>query len=120
MHMVSLSCANPMPIITSIYAAICALMLIVMTLDVARLRRKHGVALQGLGTNKHLKRAIRVHGNFAEHVPISLLLILLMEQLGLAAVYLHAFGITLLIARLSHCLALKQSSGPTLPRTLGV
>lgn len=61
-----------------------------------------------------------MHGNFAEHVPLSLLLILLMEQLGLAAVYLHAFGITLLIARLSHWLALKQSSGPTLPRTLGV
>lgn len=73
-----------------------------------------------MGTNKHVHRASRIHGNFAEYVPFTLLLMLLLELRGLERTWLLVAGGTLLVARLLHWWGLKISSGATLQRQGGV
>ncbi len=109
-----------MPEITAAVAAVCALMLVAMSADVAYQRSHHKVALQGLGENKHVTRAVRAHGNYTEHVPLALVLLLLLELRGTPPAMLVIAGSLLVVARLSHWFGLKTSSGPTPWRLFGV
>ena len=65
------------------YAALLALMYIYLAIRVMMARRDAGVSI-GSGGNRMLERRIRVHGNFAEYVPIALILLVLMEMRGSA------------------------------------
>jgi uncharacterized membrane protein YecN with MAPEG domain len=56
----------------------------------------------GHGGEPILERAIRVHSNFAEYVPFSLLLIYLLENATRTAVWSHILCIALVIGRVSH------------------
>jgi uncharacterized protein len=93
--------------VTSFYAALLALLFCVLALRVLRLRVQLGVTL-GDGGHAHLQRAVRAHGNFAEFVPLALLLLLLLELSSLPAAYLHGYGGLLLLARLLHALGVSQ------------
>jgi uncharacterized membrane protein YecN with MAPEG domain len=64
--------------VTSTYAALLALLFIALSVRTVRLRATLKIAL-GDGGNERLLRANRVHGNFAEYVPITLLVSLLLE-----------------------------------------
>src|SRR5690606_19865103 len=59
--------------IWTIYAALLSLFFAFLTFRTIRLRQRYRVSL-GHGKNLLLMRAIRVHGNFAEYVPLGLLL----------------------------------------------
>lgn len=109
-----------MPEITSVTAAVCALLFVAMSADTARLRFQHKVPLQGLGDNKHVNRSMRIHGNFAEYVPLALVQLLLLELWGVPDAALGVIGASLVVARVSHWVGLKTSSGPSIWRTLGV
>jgi uncharacterized membrane protein YecN with MAPEG domain len=61
-------------LITPFYAAFLGLGFVTLSILTLRLRRKFKIAL-GDGGNKQLLRAIRVHSNFAEYVPLALILI---------------------------------------------
>ena len=61
------------PTIVPIYAAIFAVMLVVLSLHVAKTRGDVRVAI-GDGGNIVLRRRIRVQGNFTEYVPMALIL----------------------------------------------
>ena len=52
---------------------------------------------------------MRVHANFSEYVPLSLLLIYLVEASGAHPVLVHALGAVLLVARLSHAYGVSQA-----------
>jgi uncharacterized protein len=93
--------------VTSVYAAALGLLFVALSLAVIRQRRAAQVALGDAG-NVGLQRAIRVHGNFAEYVPLGLLLVLLVElQTGwLWAV--HLLGVALLAGRLLHAYGVSQ------------
>src|SRR5690606_12493193 len=67
--------------IWTIYAALLSLFFAFLTFRTIRLRQRYRVSL-GHGKNLLLMRAIRVHGNFAEYVPLGLLLMAASEQLG--------------------------------------
>jgi hypothetical protein len=69
-------------------------------------RRKARVSL-GDGGNPALQRAIRGHANFAEYVPLALLLLLILELSRFSIYVIHAIGLTLLVARLLHGYALS-------------
>ena len=90
-----------MPILTAAYAAILALMLLALSIRVIRLRYVHGVSL-GDGGEERLERAVRGQGNFAEYVPIALILILCLELLKQPPWLLHAAGLTLVAGRAAH------------------
>jgi uncharacterized protein len=52
-------------------------------------------------------RVVRAHANFAEYVPLALLLMGFLEVSRFSIYILHALGLTLLIARLIHGCALS-------------
>ena len=61
------------PTIVPVYAAIFAVMLVALSLRVAKTRGDVQIAI-GDGGNIVLQRRIRVQGNFVEYVPMALLL----------------------------------------------
>ena len=64
--------------ITAIYAAILTFVYVKLTLNVINLRRQNQVSL-GDGGREDLQQAIRSHGNFAEYVPLGLILLACLE-----------------------------------------
>jgi len=92
-------------IITSFYAGLLALWFLVLSSRVVQ-RRQGGVTL-GDGGDPGMLRLIRGHANFAEYVPLILLLMALLELGHTSKYVLHAAGIALLLARLLHGYALS-------------
>jgi uncharacterized membrane protein YecN with MAPEG domain len=109
--------ALPVPI-TALYAGLLALLLVVLALRIVRLRWKFRVGL-GDGGEKTMTRAIRVHGNATEHVPIALLLLLVAELNRAGPTLLHACGAVLVGARLLHAVGLGRSAGASWQRAAG-
>ena len=87
--------------ITMFYAGLLAILFLALSVQTIRIRGKAGVNL-GDGGNPAMLRIMRGHGNFAEYVPLILLLMALLEQQGRSATVLHGLGATLLVARLVH------------------
>ena len=77
-----------MPSITGFYLGILALLYVVLGLQVSRLRRGNR-SLFGDGDNIKLRSAIRAHANFAEYVPIIVLMVALLEMSGMPAARVH-------------------------------
>lgn len=92
-------------IVTPIYAGLLALLFLVLSVQVIRLRG-HGASL-GDGGNPLLLRRIRGHGNFAEYVPFILVMMVMLELSHFSTYLLHALGVTLVVARLLHAYALS-------------
>jgi len=67
--------------ITPLYAALLALVFLVLSFRVIFVRRGERISL-GDGENPALRARVRVHANFAEYTPLALLLMLMAELLG--------------------------------------
>lgn len=109
---------NAMPKISLLFAALHALLLIVLAAPVSLYRMRHRIGM-GDGGDALLIRRIRVHANFIEYVPMALLSLLLLELAGLPAVWLWGFGSALLLGRVMHAIGLSRSSGKTFGRFYG-
>ena len=94
--------------ITALYASVLAILFLVLSSRTIGLRRAQKVEI-GDGGNRDLLRRVRVHANFAEYVPIALVLLACAESLRLAPMMLHAIGIVLCAGRLSHAYGLSQT-----------
>ena len=90
---------------TSIYAGFCGLMLCWLALQTIKLRRANKVKL-GDGGVAELQAAIRAHGNFAEYMPIVLILLFLLEYNGAHPVIIHIIGIAFMVGRYTHANAI--------------
>ncbi len=90
------------------YAAILALMFIALSLRVIGLRRSSKVAL-GVGGHTALERRIRVQANFAEYVPLALLLLAFAEFAGWPSWILHSLAVSLLAGRLAHAYGVSRT-----------
>ena len=95
------------PTVVPTYAAIFAVMLVVLSLRVASMRGDVRVPL-GDGGNIVLQRRIRVQGNFSEYVPMALLLFLFVELQGWPRWLVHGLCLVLLAARLLHAYGIAQ------------
>ncbi len=95
------------PTIVPIYAAIFAVMLVALSLRVAKTRGDVRVAI-GDGDNIVLRRAIRVQGNFTEYVPMALILFLFVELQGWPRWLVHGLCIVMLAARMLHAYGIAQ------------
>ena len=80
-----------MPYVTAIYAAVLGLLLLALAARVTLRRRGARVGL-GTGGDSTLERAIRVHGNFTENVPLALVVGRLLHALGLSRQSGTSFG----------------------------
>ncbi|HZF22181.1 MAG TPA: MAPEG family protein [Burkholderiales bacterium] len=92
-------------IVTPVYAGLLVLWFLVLAWRVIR-RRGHGISL-GDGGDAAMLRVIRGHANFAEYVPLALLLMAILELCNFSAYVLHGLGAMLLIGRLLHGYALS-------------
>jgi uncharacterized membrane protein YecN with MAPEG domain len=91
--------------VTPLYAGLLALWFLVLSWRVIQ-RRGKGIYL-GDGGDQALLRVIRGHANFAEYVPLALLMMGFLEVGRFSIYVLHALGIVLLVARLLHGYALS-------------
>jgi uncharacterized protein len=97
------------PLTTGLYAALLGCMFAVLTVRTVRTRRKLQIGLGDAG-DPQMQRTVRIHANFAEHVPFCLGLIYFAEVQGAPAWLLHTLGSLLLFARLSHAFGLGSKS----------
>ncbi len=105
--------------ITPMYAGVLALMFVVLSFRVIGRRRSAKVRV-GDGSDILLQRRLRVHGNFAEYVPLALVLMLLLELQGKSAVVIHVVGALLIIGRVIHAIGLGREPDLMLCRVLGM
>jgi len=90
-----------------LYAALLAVIFVALSVRTLLLRRRLGIAI-GDGDDAQMLRAMRAHANFAEYVPLSLLLFFFAEVAGASALSLHALGASLLAGRLSHAVGVSR------------
>ncbi len=108
----------PALVITGFYAAVLALLTLVLALRVVWLRRRHGVGL-GSGGHEDLHRAIRAHGNATEYIPLGLILLTLDALAGSPVLAVEIAGALLFLGRLAHAFGLSHSSGASPGRFVG-
>jgi hypothetical protein len=105
--------------VTAIYAALLGLVVLTLQALVGRNRLRSEVSLYDGGDTK-LGVAIRRHANFAEHVPLALILLVIIELNGAPRALLHTLGVVLIAARIAHPFGLKPEFAAFVPaRGLG-
>jgi uncharacterized membrane protein YecN with MAPEG domain len=91
--------------VTPLYAGLLAIIFFVLSLRVVQMRGT-GISL-GDGGNPQMLRRIRGHANFAEYVPLILVMMAALELSRFSLYLLHGLGIVLVLARLLHGYALS-------------
>jgi uncharacterized membrane protein YecN with MAPEG domain len=89
------------------YAAVLALLFVGLSVRTLRMRRALRVAV-GDGGHPALLRAMRVHANFAEYVPLTLLLLFFAESAGARPVALHVLCVLLVVGRCLHAYGVSR------------
>ena len=107
--------------VTAFVAAICAIMLLITAIDTVRHRMRARVPF-GDSADQKLISASRSHGNLAEHAPIVILLMALLEMSRANHMALMAIGALFVAGRAAHIvgLYLPMATKPPLPRSIGV
>lgn len=93
--------------VTALYALPLCLLYVALSYRVIGIRKRLRVGL-GDGGDAALTRAIRVHGNFAEYVPLALVVIALAEINGVSSWVVHVLGLLLLLGRCAHAWGVSQ------------
>jgi uncharacterized protein len=99
--------------IATFYASILGLTAALLTIQVIIKRVRLRVE-SGDGGKPAMAQAIRAHGNFAEYIPFTLLLLAYVESIDGVPLMLHILGISLIIARCLSALGLSHSLNPSL------
>ena len=94
--------------ITAFYAALLAVLFLFLSVRVIGWRRERRVEF-GHGEDGELLRRMRVHANFAEYVPFTLLLMALAESMAPRLILLHLAGLLLVAGRLLHAYGVSQA-----------
>lgn len=94
---------------TMFFAGVCALLQCALAALVIMRRAQTGIGFLDGGDAALLHR-IRAHGNFAETVPMALLLLALLEMQGLGRMWIISLGAVLLLGRLLHALSLLTNN----------
>lgn len=105
--------------ITPIYAALTALIFLVLSWRVILYRRANVISLGDSGDKNLLKR-MRAQANCAEYAPIALLLILLTELAGAPAVAVHLLGLALVVGRALHAFGFASTPQKIILRQIGM
>ena len=105
--------------ITAFYASLLTLLFLLLSARVISQRREARVEI-GHGESPQLLRRMRVHANFAEYVPMALILMALAESLKAPSFILHLLGLVLIAARVMHAYGLSQTPHILRLRALGI
>lgn len=99
-------------------AAVLGLMLAGLSLRVIRMRRRGRVSLGPGGPG--LQRAVRAQANFAEHAPLALTLLLILELNGENPAVLYGLGGALILGRCLHAFGVSRTDENFAYRTAGM
>ncbi len=112
--------------ITSTIAAILAIVMLPLTLQVSMRRAALGKAMGkvngvtfGDGDDEVLRRRIRAFGNFIEYTPMCLVMLALTENVGASPTFVWTIGGLLLFGRGLHALGMLYSDTPV-PRGIAM
>jgi uncharacterized membrane protein YecN with MAPEG domain len=94
-----------LPVIVPAYAALLTFLYIFLSSRVIQSRVATRIGL-GTGGHRGLERRMRIHANFAEYVPLALLMLAFMEMQGRAGWLLHLLCAALVAMRIGHVIAL--------------
>ncbi len=97
--------------LTSLFAAAFAVALVALSFPISLRRMKVNILL-GEGADETLRQRIRAQGNFTEYVPLSLIVLGLVEVHGAPAWMVLAIGGALGLGRLLHAVGMLRSSTP--------
>jgi len=103
----------------ALWAGLSLILMLVLSVRVVRLRRKHGVAL-GHGDVPELAQAVRAFGNASEYLPAALVGLTVLALVGARPWFVHAAGLILVAGRAAHAVGLSRNSGASLPRAAGI
>lgn len=101
------------------YAAINALIMLVLGMLVVRARVKTRTEI-GDGGNPAMVGPLRAHANNTEYVPMAIIMLVILYSLGASIYMLHAVGATLTLGRLLHAVGLTRNVGTSLARLFGM
>ncbi len=107
-----------MATITAFYAAILALTIVALGINVTVHRVKLQVSL-GDGGKPEMLRMIRLHGNAIEYIPLALALMLIYEMNGGWPLVLHIAGTALVVGRALQVFGMWASDVPGFGRGTG-
>ncbi len=103
--------------LTPIYAGLLTLLYVGLSFRVIGRRRAQKISL-GDGDDADMQRRIRVHGNFAEYVPLTLILMALIELQDKPDLLVHVIALLIIIGRLLHVIGVSAAVFPA--RVLGM
>lgn len=106
-------------IYTPVYAGLLTLLFVFLSLRVISMRHEARVGF-GDGGNRVLLRRLRVHANFAEYVPLCLLLMALVEIQNGPAWVIHLTGLLLLAGRSVHAYGVSREPEVSKLRVIGM
>lgn len=101
------------------YLFVLGLMYVFLTFNVILKRNKFRIGI-GSGENPSMALAVRVHGNFAEYVPFTALLLIILELNLTPWWILHTFWGCLVLGRVIHAYGLSRSAGKSNGRVGGM
>ncbi|MEM1366697.1 MAG: MAPEG family protein [Cyanobacteria bacterium P01_H01_bin.15] len=101
------------------YAALLGIIFVTLSIRIILLRQSLKILLGDKG-NPRLLRAMRVHSNFAEYVPLCLILLGFAELQGTSPLVLNLLGLGLLIGRMLHAYGVSQAPENTRFRVAGM
>ena len=104
--------------VVALYACIMAFMFLVLSYRVIFLRYKRKIPV-GDGGDKEMMTLIQARSNIVDYVPLALLMMLILEILGTKALFLHGFGLSIIVSRLLQGWGLSVSSGGSWGRISG-
>ena len=106
-------------VITPFYAALLSLLYVGLSINVIKNRLRFQQSL-GVGREHKLERAVRAHGNFAEYVPLVLIMMAFLEINKETNFWLHFFGIAMIVGRLAHVIGISIEKAPNNYRLIGM
>jgi uncharacterized membrane protein YecN with MAPEG domain len=101
------------------YTSLLSLFYVFLSIRTLLKRRKLKISVGDNG-NSEMLRAMRVHANFAEYVPLALFLIYLTLQQGASDFVIHLLMLILFIGRISHAYGVSQTKENFIFRVSGM
>lgn len=88
--------------VTAIYASVLAMLMCGLAYNVIKKRRKNKIRYAD-GNIEELQIARTAHSNAVDYIPITLILLFMLEFNGANLWFIHLTGISLIIGRIIHC-----------------
>ncbi|MEO3386660.1 MAPEG family protein [Mesorhizobium sp. CAU 1741] len=95
--------------VTSIYAAMIVLGVLILSNVVSANRGRTGTSIYH-GEDQRLGLAVRRHGNLVENAALAMLMLALCEARGLPGWGLHTLGLILVASRIAHAIGLDADN----------